>query len=119
MSSKTKWLSLEMSRTFPARREELCQRTELWTLRLLISTSSLEAHSCVYLLVDDIQRPRKDEFPFQSKYSLTKEHLLSSESIILRPLVSPDRDCRLELIFYIRRLLPRVNIEFILKYTRM
>ena len=40
---------------------------ELWTLWLLISTSTLEAHSRVYLLIDDIQRRSgKDEFPFQA-----------------------------------------------------
>lgn len=84
---------------------------ELWTLRLLISTSALEAHSRVYLLIDDIQhRSSKDEFPFQASAlsrtltTLEREYNFPTSRFV-------ESDCHLKLIFYIRRILfPHINV---------
>lgn len=80
------------SRFSDAEKNSFVGAAELWTLWLLISTSTLEAHSRVYLLIDDIQRRSgKDEFPFQAS-ALSREHLLlSNESTIFQPLVSSSR----------------------------
>jgi len=94
--------------------------TELWTLWLLISTSTLEAHSRVYLLIDDIQRRSgKDEFPFQASALSWESTCYSWVRVQFSDLSFRWTDCPFWSWFSILNELSfLINVESILKRTQ-
>lgn len=92
------------SRLSDAEKNSFVGTAELWTLWLLISTSTLEAHSRVYLLIDDIQRHSgKDEFPFRASALSRESTCYSRARVQFSDFSFRQVDCRLESIFYIKR----------------